>query len=168
MAERYDTGRRLGYRDESVSHLDARHRDKMAANAEQWLLDFLGEGTLIAGNQQHDPGWDIEYRGWKIDVKWTAREPGGNWYTPTYPHLIVPTWKPRRADIYVLVIGSMVERFDLFDWADGWEYRRTVEKSPVVDWGKQRQTSGKAAPGYTIGFDYLRRLDELYDVKERR
>jgi hypothetical protein len=169
MAGRFDTGRRLGYRDESISDMDGRHRDYMAAQAEEWVMGWLNhEAQLVAGHLRRDDGWDIEFRGQRIDVKWTGWEPGGKWKTPTYVHLVVPEWKPRRSDVYVLVIGSSPDRFDLYDWASGWEMKRVVEQAPVHDWGKKRKTSGRPAPMFVIGFDYLRRMDTLIDLKERR
>lgn len=169
MSDRFDSGRRRGYNDESVSSMEGHHRDQMAWTAERWLGRFLGDDAqVLAQMKGKDPGWDIVFRGWKIDVKWTPYEPGGPFKTPTYPHLIVPAWKPRRADLYALVVGENEDRFDAWaDWGCGFETRQVVEAAKVVDWGKARKTSGRSAPVYAIGFDYLRPLAELHSIASR-
>jgi hypothetical protein len=162
---RYDNDRRLGYKDEAVSSMEGRHRDRMAAAAEKWVARALGpDARLVAGTAHRDPGWDIVFRGHTIDVKWTQQEPGGPWKTPQYPGLRVPTWKPRRAALYVLVIGALEDRFDLFAWADGWTTRQEVEAAKVIDLGKVRKTTGRGAPFFFVGFDYLRPLEELQEI----
>jgi len=160
MSRRYDTGRRLGYRDEAVTGMDGRWRDHCAAAAEAFIARRIG-GRQVAGNRRRDPGWDVVVGAWRIDVKWTEHEPGARWAggDPKYPGLIVPAWKARRADLYALVIGATPARFDRCAWADGWATLAEVEAAPLMA-GRARKTSGLPAPFFFIGFDRLHGLDD--------
>jgi len=160
MSQRYATGRRLGYRDEAVTGMPGPLLDDYAAAAESWLARTIG-GRKVAGNSKRDRGWDVIAAGWRIDVKWSSIEPGARMRRgdPLHPGLIVPAWKPRRAELYAAVFGETPERFDLFAWADGWATRAEVEAAVIMP-GRTRKTSGLPAPFFFIGFDYLRRLDD--------
>ncbi len=169
MSERWDASRRAGYRDEFAGGGDEdakRWVDYMARAAEVWAADYLGpEARVAAGIRRKDRGWDLVYRGWRLDVKWTPQEPGRRGWgsNPAYPGLRVPTWKPRRADLYLLVLGDLVERFRLYEWADGWATRSEVEAATILP-GRPRATSGQAAPFYFVGFDFLAPLEALLDI----
>ena len=167
--KRYESNRARGIRDEAVT-TSGGLKDMLAAEAERWYARNIG-ARMPRERLKADPGWDLVLNGWRIDVKWAEHARDGLHQMPwhlkgsgNYPRLIVAAWKPLRADIYALVIGYDEEERDKYRWANGWVFRSEIEQPRLLARGGQRRSTGKAAPYYQIGFDYLRPIEDLIDL----
>lgn len=145
---RWEVNRARGIRPGAVDQLE----DQLSEAAERYVGAILGVPTVGVLDGQPDPGWDMEYRGWRIDVKHTQHENG---------NLAVPTHHPLRAHLYVLVTGRSEAAFE----AKGWATRKEVSAAPLVDHGYRYR--GKPTPYYRIPRDQLHEMHELVNVRER-
>lgn len=161
MTNRFDVRRAAGTRNRELgeqSDGEMRYQDSMAKAAERWAAAYLGADTQIIEGNHPDRGWDLELAdGRRVDVKWTKTYPG-KWYgkTPGYPTLNLSTWKRGRGrpDLYLLIMGELLEDFDRYSWAAGWATAAEIVKAPIIE-GKHGR------PYHALGFDYLHPLEEL-------
>lgn len=130
-------GIRQGYVDEAG--------DQLTRAAEDHVGQLLGVPT-VGVLDGRDPGWDLVYRGLKVDVKHTVHERG---------HLAVPWAATLLADAYVLVTGRSAAAFIV----RGWATRAEVLAGDRVDHGHLYH--GKPRVPY-----YSLRQDQLHDMAE--
>ena len=122
MTSRWEAARRLGKPLPWVDEVE----DAIAHEAERMVARWLGVPTFDYVGAA-DPGWDMVYRGWRIDTKWTRYRP---------PWLKCRSSEPLLADIYCVVVGSSID--DLWIPARCWAIRSEVMAAPLDDFGQER------------------------------
>ena len=122
--------------------------DAIATSAEAIVADLLGVPWHPNPTGHADPGWDMVFRGWKVDVK---NAPAGK------KMLLVKTWKPV-VDIYVLVLGGKPV---------GWEWGSVMERMWAADFGFTHGPHDEPDISYFRPYWDLMPLDVLLDLPER-
>lgn len=136
----------------------------MAEQAELFFLTLLPldetererQERRIRDRQKGDVGFDAEYRGRTIDVKWSPCRP-----FPPYrcvPQLKVAAWRPMKADLYAAVHGRIIDELKCYGFATLAE----VRAAPRQDFGWQRP-DGRRAPMFVLDLIELHLLDELFE-----
>lgn len=94
-----------------------RGEDIAAAQAEAYVCQMLG--AQFNNSDGADPGWDFEFAGLKVDVKWVLpKSKGANLIVKAQRVKGKPVWEPRfpQTDVYVLVTGEP-GAFEVVGWA---------------------------------------------------
>ena len=120
VPSKYDASRAAGL---SKPFVD-REGDRKSNVAELLVAKYLGAEMVRKPLDEPDPGWDMNHRGWLVDVKWCE--------SPKRL-LLVKTWKPRLADMYVLVIDKEPV---------GWAWKDRLEVADTVDFGYKHGPDG--------------------------
>lgn len=155
--------RRDGFRTEH----DYSTQDFMARQAELLVLDRLplddadrARQRAMIESRRVDAGFDVTFRGWSFDVKWSPVRPrrGDRVY---WAGLKVKTWKPLAAHGYVCVLGENVEDLKIYGWAS----RTDVRNAQVLDFG-YTTWRGDPATVYAIDAASLRPWEALLAIPE--